>query len=186
MRRGFKARAERLSLRFRDDCGLSARDPLNPRIFLKKCGYTVWEPKDIPGIDPAHVQQLTVHDPDSWSGVTIREAGLIAIIVNPSHALTRQANTLMHEWAHIELRHKPNRVDRSENGLLLLSDYPSEVEDEANWLAGTMLVPREGLLFHCGQGLGAQQVAGHYGVSTQLVNWRMGATGVTRQLKAAR
>lgn len=182
MRRGFKAQSEKLALTYRAKFGLTALDRLDPLPFLKSIGIAVWTPAKIPGVDPAHVRQLTKTDPDSWSGLTVRESGRTAVIINPSHPRTRQANTLMHEWAHIELRHKPSRADRSEGGLLLLSDYPDELEDEADWLAGCMLAPREGLLHHCGQGLTPAEVAVHFGISRDLAKWRIGKTGVTRQL----
>lgn len=182
MRRGFKTQAEKLALKYRAQFGISPRDRLDPKEFLQSLGLKVWTPAEIPGVDPEHVKQLTIRDSDSWSGVTVREGDCVAIIVNSAHAGTRQASTLMHEWAHLELRHKPSRADRSAGGLLLLSDYPSELEDEANWLSACMLVPRDGLLFHCGRGLGADEVAVHYGVSSQLASWRIGKTGVKRQL----
>lgn len=184
MRRGFKSQAERLAQDHRVRVGLGPNDRLDPRAFLEGHGFLVWEPADVPGMEPEELHQLTVADPESWSGVTINFEESKLIIVNPQHLLGRQANTLMHEWSHIELNHKPNRVDRSENGLLLLSDYPKELEEEADWLAGCMLLPRDGLLHHCRVGLDAQGVANHFGVSRQLATWRIGATGVKRQLGA--
>ena len=88
----------------------------------------------------------------------------------------------MHEWAHIELRHRPNRADRSVGGLLLLSDYPAEIEEEADWLAGCILAPREGLLALCAKGMSVIEVAQHFGISQQMAKWRIGKTGVMRQL----
>ena len=184
MRRGFKTQAEKLTLKHRLSVGLSPRDRLDPRAFLESVGIIVRKPTDIPGIDPGHLKQLTVVDPDSWSGATVKEGAKTLIIVNSAHTVARQANTLMHEWSHIELRHKPNRADRSAGGLLLLSDYPAELEDEADWLAGCMLAPREGLLHHCGENLDPESVARHYGISKQLANWRIGKTGIMRQLGA--
>ncbi|WP_420334934.1 ImmA/IrrE family metallo-endopeptidase [Roseibium sp.] len=184
MRRGFKSQAEKLALKHRANFGLGPHERLDPKAFLKSNGILVWEPSDVPGIDSAHLHQLTVVDPDSWSGVTIRIEEKTLIIVNSTHPDGRQANTLMHEWSHLELKHKPNRADRSDGGLLLLSDYPREMEEEADWLAGCMLLPRDGLLHHCGAGMDAQRVANHYGVSRQLASWRIGKTGVNRQLGA--
>jgi hypothetical protein len=182
MRRGFKSQAERLALQHRTAFGIAPTDRLNPISFLRARGLIVWNPKDIPGIDPHHLQQLMVAGKDEWDGMTIKENGQIAIIINSSDAETRQANTLMHEWAHIELRHKPNRADRSEGGILLLSDYPAGIEEEADWLSGCMLAPRDGLLAHCRSGLNTTQIAAHYGISPQLANWRIRMTGIHRQL----
>ncbi len=185
MRRGFKSNSEKSALTVRSDFKLTPFEKINLRTYLGKQGIVVWGPADIPGVSQEHVDQLTVHDPDSWSGITVREGDAIAIIVNPTHPKTRQLNTLAHEWAHIHLRHKPNRVDHFENGLLLLSDYPAEIEDEANWLGGALLAPRDGLLFHRKSGLEPAQVAEHYGISTELANWRLRMTGVERQLRAS-
>jgi Zn-dependent peptidase ImmA (M78 family) len=52
----------------------------------------------------------------------------------------------MHELAHIELRRAPARVEVSETGLLLLSDYADEQEQEADWLAAALLLPLDGLI----------------------------------------
>ena len=186
MRRGFKAEAERLSHTLRVDLGISLTDALKTREFLRSEGIIVWEPKDIPGVDPIHVHQLTIVDPDSWSGCTVKENGFVGVIINPTHPTTRQANTLMHEWSHIKLKHKPNRVDRSENGLLLLSDYPKEIEEEADWLAGTILAPREGLVALRKQGMNVENVAKNYGISKELTNWRLRMTGVEKQLRNSR
>mgnify|MGYP003627880951 CR=1 FL=1 len=182
MRRGFKTQAEKLALRHRSAFGVEPHEKINPKAFLESIGLVVWKPEDIPGISPDSLKQLMQSDPDAWSGVTVREGPHTAIIVNSVHPPTRQASTLMHEWAHIELRHKPSRADRSVGGLLLLSDYPAEIEEEADWLAGCILAPREGLLHLCSRGLKANQVAVHYGISLQMSNWRIGKTGVMRQL----
>lgn len=186
MRRGFKSQAESLARELRGGIGLTDVDRLNPHEFLRSLGIIVWEPADIPGVTAATIDQLCNRDRSSWSGITIKEGKLIAIIINPTHAPTRQANTLMHEWAHLQLRHKPNRVDRSSSGLLLLSDYPSELEDEADWLAGATLLPRDGLIHFRSRRADAEEIARHYGVSKELANWRIRMTGVDRQLSARR
>ncbi|WP_223568240.1 ImmA/IrrE family metallo-endopeptidase [Agrobacterium tumefaciens] len=165
---------------------MSAYDRLEPKRFLESLGFVVWTPAEVPKIASDHLTQLTVHDPDSWSGVTVREGEAVVIIVNSVHPLARQANTLMHEWAHVELRHKPNRVDRSEAGLLLLSDYPSEFEEEADWLAGAILAPRDGLIQLRAKGMDVGEIASHYGISLELTNWRLRMTGIEKQMYARR
>ena len=110
-------------------------------------------------MDPKSLRQLTIVDADSWSGITIHVGSAIGVVVNPTHPTGRQSNTLMHEWAHIYLKHKPKRVDFTEDGLLLISDYDVEFEDEADWLAGALLLPRDALFFHTINGLNAAQIA---------------------------
>ena len=186
MRRGFKAQAEQLAIKQREEFGITVQDRLSPREFLLTKGIIVWTPEEVPNIDSNSLFQLTQKDPNSWSGLTVKEGKHIAVIVNSSHSIARQANTLIHEWAHIELRHKPSRADRSDGGILLLSDYPAETEEEADWLSACMLTPRDGLLYHCKAGMSAAQVADHYGVSKDLAKWRIGKTGINRQLSYGR
>lgn len=186
MRRGFKAQAERKSAELRSELSLSGTAPIDPWKLLQGRGIVVWSPEDVPGFGGQSLLQLVEIDADAWSGVTIRCDGQIAIIINSTHPLGRQANTLMHEWAHVELRHKPNRVDTSGDGFLLLSDYPPEHEEEADWLAGAALLPRDALLRSRSSGQPIEQIATNYGVSLELVQWRLRMTGVDRQLRYAR
>jgi IrrE N-terminal-like domain len=181
MRRGFKAFTERRSQEARKGLGLRVHAPIDARRFASAHGFIVWGPEDVPKLDPTHVTQLLKTDPDSWSGMTVRVGPTSVIVVNTSHPIGRQSNTIMHEWAHVELAHKPSRVDDFGNGLLLLSDYPKGDEEEADWLAGAMLLPREALLRARFAGSSAMQIATDFGVSEELVVWRLRMTGVNRQ-----
>jgi Zn-dependent peptidase ImmA (M78 family) len=52
----------------------------------------------------------------------------------------------MHEISHLLIGHKPSRFDITEDNLLLLRYCDGDQEEEANWLAGSLLLPREALL----------------------------------------
>jgi Zn-dependent peptidase ImmA (M78 family) len=113
----------------------------------------------------------------------VRGVRSTAIIINPAHPKTRQANTLMHEWSHLELKHKPNRVDQFDHDIVMLSDYPAELEEEADWLAGAMLAPRDGLAYFARKGAENAEIAEHFGISEQLAGWRRRMTGIDRQFR---
>jgi Zn-dependent peptidase ImmA (M78 family) len=115
--------------------------------------------------------------------MTLREAGVTAIVVNPSHSRGRQCSTLMHELAHVILKHVPARVDVSTTGMLLLSDYSEEAEAEADWLAAAMLLPRDVLIGRRRRGDAVADIAAAFGTSEQLCEWRLRMTGVDVQLK---
>ncbi len=183
MRRGFKAHAERLSLETRDRLGIRNDAAIDPIELVQSKGCLVWTPQEVPELDVSHLTQLTISDPDSWDAVTIKEGDSTVIVVNNTRPAARQANTIMHEWAHLELKHKPSRVDEFENGLLLLSDYPKELEDEADWLSGAMLAPREGLVSLRRRGLDDDQIAEIFGISSELATWRIRMTGIDRQIR---
>ena len=126
--------------------------------------------------------QLTIHDVDSWSAMTLQVDGKFSIVLNP-RALTRQRSDLMHELAHIELRHSPARVEVSGSGLLLLSDYSDEQEQEADWFGAALLLPREGLARLRAARKSPAEIAAHYGVSEPLCQWRLRTTGVETQMR---
>jgi Zn-dependent peptidase ImmA (M78 family) len=91
----------------------------------------------------------------------------------------------MHELAHIELKHTPARVDVSKNGLLLLSDYSDDQEQEADWYGGALLVPRAALIHHRSGSKTAAEIANLYGISVALCEWRLKMTGVDIQVRRA-
>lgn len=182
MRHGFKTQAERLSSEARQALGLSAFAPLDPWSYAAHLGVLVLDFSDLK-LSTACRERLLQTDAESWSGMTLREAGVTAIVINPSHARTRQCNTLMHELAHCILRHTPIRVDVSPTGLLLLTEYSEENEAEADWLAAAMLLPREALMRGRQRGEAAGEIALRFGVSRQLCEWRLRMTGVDVQIK---
>lgn len=182
MRRGFKAQSERSAASARTSLGLKPNAPLDPWAYASLLKVKVLE---FASLDlPAQAKrQLTIVDGDSWSAMTLQMGSKFAIVINPSHALTRQRSDLIHELAHIELRHSPARVEVSESGLLLLSDYSDEQEQEADWLAATLLLPREGLVRLRSVRKSAAEIAIHYGVSEALCQWRLRMTGADAQMR---
>ena len=58
------------------------------------------------------------------------------------------------------------------------------LEAEADWLAATLLVPREGALAWRRTGGSDAEGARHFGVSSALFRWRVNQTGVSNQLRA--
>jgi Zn-dependent peptidase ImmA (M78 family) len=137
------------------------------------------------GLSKQAKSQLIVHDPDSWSAMTLQVDGKFSIVLHPRHLLTRQRSDLMHELAHIELRHSPVRVEVSESGLLLLSDYSDEQEQEADWFGAALLLPREGLVRLRATRKSPAEIAAYYGVSEALCLWRLRTTGVETQIRRA-
>jgi len=185
VRHGFKAQSERSSAAARAALGLRSNTPLDPWLYAKHLNVTVLD-FDSLVLSKQAQRQLTMDDPDSWSAMTVQLKGKFAIVMNPVHAVTRQRSDLMHELAHIELRHSPARVEVSPTGLLLLSDYSDEQEQEADWFGAALLVPRDGLVKLRAAQKTPAETATHFGVSEQLCQWRIHMTGVDTQLRRAR
>jgi Zn-dependent peptidase ImmA (M78 family) len=92
----------------------------------------------------------------------------------------------MHELAHLILDHRPATIIMSQDGMMVMRSYDQRQEDEANWLAWCLLLPREALLFCKRLNLSVTEIAERYGVTETLVNFRMRITGVEAQVKAIR
>jgi len=185
LRYGFKAQAERISATARQALGVSAIGPLDAKRYAEHVGVHILTIEEM-GLSAEARRQLLEIDPTSWSGMAIRESGLIGVLVNPTHSHERQESTMMHELSHIVLKHVPVRVDVSSAGILLVSEYSEDDEDEANWLAGALLLPRDALNRHREKGWPATKIIAHFGVSQDMYNWRVRMTGVEVQMRRAK
>ena len=146
----------------------------------------IWTPSDIPGLDRKDVQHLTVTAKESWSAATLRNGIKSLIIINSAHTIGRQNNSLAHEIGHIVLRHEPAKMYLTPDGLMMMSEYNVSHEDEANWFAGAVLVPREALLDVVKKGTEDVLAAEHFGVSTKLLQMRRNQTDVDIHLSRRR
>ncbi|OLD81457.1 MAG: hypothetical protein AUI33_00995 [Ignavibacteria bacterium 13_1_40CM_2_61_4] len=89
----------------------------------------------------------------------------------------------MHELGHILLGHEAARVDVAEDGSLVLFTYDKDQEDEANWLAACLLLPRAALLLIRKEGGDLRESAKEYGVSQVMLQYRLNVTGVEYQAR---
>lgn len=181
VRRGFKADAERRSVAARESLSLGPTAPLCPWRYGRSLGVIIFGANEL-DLEPEHATQLLQKDPDSWSGMTLFDEGEHVVVLNTAHPKSRQTATLMHEIAHITLEHVPADVTVSPTGLVLLSDYSNEQEDEADWLGAALLLPERALLHEWQQGRSHAAIAHAYGVSEPLCQWRCRMTGVEKRL----
>ncbi|MGE0133135.1 MAG: ImmA/IrrE family metallo-endopeptidase [Blastocatellales bacterium] len=180
LERGFKTWAERTALAFRRELGLTVNDPLPPERFATYLGIQLWTPRNIPDLPPEVTEQLLEKDPWGWSAISLN--GII--IYNPRKSKGRRASDIMHELAHILLDHRPAIILLSPDLPIGMRSFDAKQEDEANWLAGCLLLPREGLLNAKRRKLLVEQIAEHYGVTGALVNFRVNLTGIQSQVRA--
>lgn len=182
MERGFKSWCENISIRVRQGLELLPSDPLDLWSLAKSLEVEVWIPNQIPGLEQKYLHRLLREDPDSWSAVTISVPGKDLILLNSSHSPARQASDMMHELSHILAGHEPARVDITQDGLLMLNNFNRNQEDEARWLSGCLLLPREALFLIRQQRKELAHAAREYGVSVDMVRYRLNVAGIDRQL----
>lgn len=176
-RHSFKAWCENVSLRQRKELSLKPSDPLDPKLLAKHIGTEVWTPDRVPNLERESLITLLSEDPNSWSAVTLHIGTKHLVIVNSTHSAPRRASNLMHELSHLLIGHKPARVDVTEDGLLMLNTYSKRQEDEAHWLAGCLLLPREALRAIYDESSDLKAAARKYGVSMAMLRYRMNVTG---------
>ena len=185
LERGFKSWAERTSLAFRKELGVSIEDPLKPQVVADYLEVELWTPNQVPGMTQDILNQLLKLDPWGWSaaGLQVHEQGIV--IYNPRHSQARQVSDIMHELAHFILDHQPARIILSADldGLTMRS-FNQKQEDEANCVAWSLLLPRDGLVRAKGRRLTMEQIAQQYGVTKSLATYRLNTTGVEKQLRA--
>ena len=91
----------------------------------------------------------------------------------------------MHELAHIILGHRPVKLFLSASGIPLRT-HDKDQEDEAAWLAGCLLLPRPILLVIARGKMAEGDACAEFGVSRDLLKYRLNVSGVNVQLRRAR
>ena len=106
------------------------------------------------------------------------------IVYSPLASLGRTQSDIAHEVAHIVLKHEMKSVETI--GTITFFTCDPEEEQEANWRAGCLLLPRRLLYTAARKGLDVAAIADAYGVSETMAAFRLRTTGVLRQLQAAK
>ncbi len=181
--RGFKIWGERTSIGVRRELSIRPHGPLLAHDLAKLLEVEIITPDDVQALQASDKFQLLKNDPSGWSAVTIQGPDRHVIIYNPRHSLGRQSSDLMHELAHIIIGHEPSRLIISQNGDLIMRSYNQKQEDEAAWLSGCLLLPREALLFIRKSGMSDKEACERYRVSLPMLNARLRLTGVMLQMK---
>jgi Zn-dependent peptidase ImmA (M78 family) len=82
----------------------------------------------------------------------------------------------MEEICHVFLGHKPSRLaikKRNKNGELIARDYNAIVEEQAYSIGAAALVPYSALKRFVEEGKTSREIAEHFNVSYQLVEYRI-------------
>ena len=184
--RGFKSWAERTAATLRRELEVGALVAIDPFRVASFLGVEVRTPHDIPGLPADVIEALLEGDPYGWSAVSLVTDGGGLLIYNPRKSKGRRASDIMHELAHFLLDHKPTTIIMSEELDLAIRSFDRKQEDEANWLAWAVLLPRDALVACLRRRMSVPAIAEEYGVTEDLVTFRKRITGVDYQFRAAR
>jgi Zn-dependent peptidase ImmA (M78 family) len=145
-RRGFKTSSEETSLKIRRKLQLAPTAPIQPSAIADMLAIPILKPEQLEDLSAEVRHRLQQIHSDAWSAITVSDGKNHLIVLNPSHASTRINSSLAHEFAHVFLDHEPSIMFMMPQQDIALRTHNREQEEEANWLAGCILLPREALL----------------------------------------
>jgi Zn-dependent peptidase ImmA (M78 family) len=129
------------------------------------------------GLKKASLAHLVGAGAQDFSAAALGLGERWVIVENEAHTVGRRTNSVAHEVSHLLLKHPPHPP--FVNGGM--RNHWRQVEDEADWLGGTLLVPRPAALAIVREGLDHEIAATRYGVSAPLLRQRLNVTGAIIQ-----
>lgn len=185
-RRGFKSWCEKTAVSLRTRRGLHPSAPLPARVLGEELTAEIISPHELQNLQQDCARRLLKDHSECWSAITIPSERKPLIVYNPTHSPARQNSDLMHELSHILLNHEPGMTFVDPNSGLALRAHDKAQEEEASWLAGCLLLPREALLKIKRMNWTEQQTCELYLVSLQMLAYRMNTSGVNIQYRRSR
>jgi hypothetical protein len=175
------------AIALRDFARVRPDTSLNPFELAQFANLMVVEFEQLRGLSERAREHLLGPASESWSGgACALPDGMKLVILNPNHGAARTKATLMEEICHVFLAHQPNRlsvVTKDERGKVMNRDYRRSDEEEAYGVGAAALVPYAALKRLLLQGKTARDIAAHFRVSRELVEYRMKVTHLWREFK---
>ena len=178
-------------LGFRDFARLTPPAPLDPFRLAKFANLVVIDFEQIKGLSAKNRTHLLGSASEEWSGGACSRPlpdGRRIVILNPNHGRMRTHATLMEEISHVFLGHQPSKlkiIGENAQGRTISRDYRKADEDAAYGTGAAALVPFSSLRTFVLEGRTSGQIARHFRVSRELVEYRLKVTSLWSTYKAA-
>ena len=182
LRWGFKSEAAALAKEVRAELGLGQFGRLDPRQLAQYLSIHVVPLSGFVSTVQGAEHFLSV-ERNAFSALTVFHGHRRMIVHNDSHSGPRQNSNLAHELAHALLRHEPAAALDSGTGC---RDWNGTKEEEAQWLAGELLVTSDMALAVARGQLTESQALNRFRVSKRMLNWRINKTGATKRVERER
>ena len=167
------------ALGLREFAGVRDDEPLDPFALAHFAKLMVIDFDQIDGLSKETREHLLGTGSGAWSGGTCSRPlpnGWRLVILNPTHGAQRNNATLMEEVCHVFLGHKANRlhiIAENKGGKTASRDY-NEADEEAAYAVGAAaLVPYAALRRFVLKGKTSKEIAQHFNVSRDLVEYRI-------------
>jgi len=181
LRWGFKSEANTIARDLRRELELGPSDPLDPWRLAAHLSIPVVHLSSLKADAEHAVMQFTRKDREAFSAVTVFRGYKRVIVVNDAHSRGRQASNVAHELAHSLLWHEPAPAFDGDG----MREWNAEQEEEAQWLAGALLISEDAALSIVRRKLSLEEAAQRYGTSIDMVRGRINVTGARKRVRLA-
>jgi Zn-dependent peptidase ImmA (M78 family) len=180
MRYGFKAEATSLANEVRAELGLGPYNGLDPFRLAEYLEIPVRPLSAVAAVGPVHF--FSVVDTGCFSGLTVFDGHRRLVVYNDAHAPGRCVSDIAHELSHGLLLHEPQPA-LDQRGFRY---HDPSIEEEANFLAGALLVTEAAAFRIVRDGVPYPLAAQQLGVSDDMVRYRVNVTGAEKRVRRAR
>jgi len=179
--RGFKSESASTANEIRAELKLGTFDALDPFALAEWLEIPIVPLSDL--VDGhREIRHLLDVEPEAFSAVTVFRGVERTIVHNDAHSPGRQNSNIAHELGHGLLLHPPTPA-LDDSGC---RDWNQDIEDEASWLAGNLLVAEDATLAIARGRWTKLEAAEHFAVSPQMIQFRLNATGAMKRVARAR
>lgn len=179
LRRGFKTEAEKYACDYRAELNLGKTAPLDMFRLAEHLAIPTHPLSKLKDHLSTEIYEVfTMADKKVFSAVTLYEKGSKCFILyNDANAKARQQSDVAHELSHVILGHSPNEfINYSTGG----RHYDELLEDEANCLAGVLLVPKDAAFQLLKSKISYIEAAEKYQISEQMIRKRINESGAAK------
>jgi Zn-dependent peptidase ImmA (M78 family) len=166
--REFYSHCENIASRLRYGLKLLAYDPLPARRLAAHMGIEVFMPSELPGLTEMDIVHAA--ESDGWSAITVLNNPPI-IIAHPRHPPPEFESDMMHELAHVLLKHKPELLGQI-SAYRVARRYAKTQEYEADALGDCLQLPRAAIHYARQLNLANIQIVTRFCVSQQCIERR--------------
>lgn len=165
----FYERCENIAARVRSNLKIASYAPLSSRSLAAHLLIDVVLPNALPGLTLNDIHQAS--DARGWSAITVLTEPPI-IIAHPSRNHLEAESDIMHELAHLLMKHKPEM-------LCLISEYrvarrySKTQETQADTLGDCLQLPRPALHYARQRGCPVEEITQRYCTTFECYSRRM-------------
>lgn len=167
-----RQRLEAIATKQRNVLNFKAFDSFSAKVLIEHFQARIFTAETVPHAEPEQIKVLC--NSDNWSAGIIKIKPLW-IVHNFRHTSARRQSNLMHEFAHVILKHKMVGYDPKTG----LPQRRQQDENEAVYLGGCLQIPRRGLLWAKQNQMNSSQVALHFNASGEMVKFRCNINGIS-------